>query len=622
MGRTLNSKSLRFALWSEADGKCKICGVELPDDWHADHIVPWSVTHETNLHDMQALCPQCNLKKGSKMAMRKFQNEFNNAVKKISNNSCKVIVAHVTPGGGKSRLPVIAAKNLIGKMADKLLWVVPRDNLRTQAVESFEKTRVEFQHDFSIRASGNDVNPSRGTTGYVTTYQAIANNPDLHAQELSRSGYILVLDEVQHVRDGGRWHDSTLELVDKCKLLILMSGGLERGDNLPIAYFNYNGTEIDLVDKPDRKVISYSRKTALIEKAIVPIEFIHVDGQARWTDEYGIDNTVASLAECDENNGRKALWTALHTDYAEELLTKTMDHYKIHREQNPWAQLLIVAPRIEQANRYAEYVRSKMGMECRIAHSDDSDSQKNIEDFRGGKFNALSTVGMAYEGMDVPRITHVAVLTYYRSKAWIEQMLARIARTWLNKIRGYAFCPDDVLFAEVIKQIRAEQLTAIEEGFEPPCLPFLPKNSSGESGKEPPNGIIPLDSEATHSRISLLDDTNDTITSGQVAWMQANGMSQSSFHDVKKALTLIGQVVPELKVSIDPMSSSNDETVKRKQIEERVRSIDFARGQTPGTTNGQLKKKFKKPRKDMTAEELNATWAHLCEKYPVATGAN
>ena len=64
MSRTLRSKKLRTMLWLAADGKCQLCGCELPDDWHADHVVPWSVKQETNVHDMQALCPKCNLTKG------------------------------------------------------------------------------------------------------------------------------------------------------------------------------------------------------------------------------------------------------------------------------------------------------------------------------------------------------------------------------------------------------------------------------------------------------------------------------------------------------------------------------------------------------------------------------
>ena len=37
------------------------------------------------------------------------------------------------------------------------------------------------------------------------------------------------------------------------------------------------------------------------------------------------------------------------------------------------------------------------------------------------------TVGMAYEGLDCPEITHIACLTQVRSAEWLEPMLARPA---------------------------------------------------------------------------------------------------------------------------------------------------------------------------------------------------
>ena len=45
------------------------------------------------------------------------------------------ILAAVTPGGGKSLLPVLAAARLVAAgVVDKVCWVVPRDSLRLQAV--------------------------------------------------------------------------------------------------------------------------------------------------------------------------------------------------------------------------------------------------------------------------------------------------------------------------------------------------------------------------------------------------------------------------------------------------------------------------------------------------------
>ena len=52
--------------------------------------------------------------------------------------TCADILAAVTPGGGKSLLPVIAAARLIeAGVVDRVCWIVPRDSLRLQAEEAF-----------------------------------------------------------------------------------------------------------------------------------------------------------------------------------------------------------------------------------------------------------------------------------------------------------------------------------------------------------------------------------------------------------------------------------------------------------------------------------------------------
>ena len=118
--RRLRSKHLRYLLYRQADGRCSICRRELPPDWHADHVVPYRATGRTRVGEMQALCPECNLRKGAKMAdlftppfrLRPFQRRFLTICDEICRGSpVRSVIAAVTPGGGKSALPVILAAN-------------------------------------------------------------------------------------------------------------------------------------------------------------------------------------------------------------------------------------------------------------------------------------------------------------------------------------------------------------------------------------------------------------------------------------------------------------------------------------------------------------------------------
>ncbi|UVF19234.1 DEAD/DEAH box helicase family protein [Microvirga terrae] len=221
------------------------------------------------------------------------------------------ILAAVMPGGGKSLLPVIAAARLIeAGYAERICWVVPRDSLRLQAEEAFTDPvwRAVLGHGLSVRAADNESNPSRGLAGYITTYQAIAAAPDLHLAELRRHRTLLVVDEVHHLptlseyeavasastgrapslnEDASAWSRALLPLLESAALRLLLSGTLERADGRRILWLPSRtgpdaGTqEVDL-EAPGWAITGYSRAQAVAERAVLPITFGALDGEASW----------------------------------------------------------------------------------------------------------------------------------------------------------------------------------------------------------------------------------------------------------------------------------------------------------------------------------------------------
>ena len=122
----------------------------------------------------------------------------------------------------------------------------------------------------------------------------------------------------------------------------------------------------------------------------------------------------------------------LSTGYAEQLLTKCVDNWKSHKKNNHRSKLLVLAPSITTATQYLEWLQ-KLGIKALKATSDESkEAQAAIKRFKkhynygdAKAVDALVTVAMAYEGLDVPAITHVACLTNIRSKPWLEQSSGR-----------------------------------------------------------------------------------------------------------------------------------------------------------------------------------------------------
>ena len=197
------------------------------------------------------------------------------------------ILAAVTPGGGKSLLPVIAAQGLLATdVVERVCWVVPRDSLRQQAEEAFADPawRRALGHAVSVRAADNAPDPSRGLQGYITTYQSVAAAPDLHLAEFRRHRTLLVLDEVHHLPAltdmapdpladpaapdlAAGWSRALQPLLETARLRLLLSGTLQRADGRSILWLPYRPgprvktREVDLA-APGWAVVGYSRAQA------------------------------------------------------------------------------------------------------------------------------------------------------------------------------------------------------------------------------------------------------------------------------------------------------------------------------------------------------------------------
>ena len=250
------------------------------------------------------------------------------------------ILAAVTPGGGKSLLPVIAAARLIAAgVVDRVCWIVPRESLRLQAEEAFADPawRGAIGHAVTVRGADNGPDLCRGLQGYVTTYQAIAAAPDLHLAEIRRHRYLIVVDELHHLpalsdldpftaqEAETAWSRAVAPMLESAACRLLMSGTLQRADGRAILRLPYRRPrgfrrvrEIDF-EAPGWAVVGYSRRQALAERAIIPVTFGAVDGEAEWIGGGGRTRRVASLADA-RMLARDALFTALRTEYAEAML--------------------------------------------------------------------------------------------------------------------------------------------------------------------------------------------------------------------------------------------------------------------------------------------------------------
>lgn len=398
------------------------------------------------------------------MKLRKHQAEMVEICERIrAGEPISTIIASVTPGGGKSALPVILAEYLIPDHADRLLWVVPRNSLKYQGEAEFIDPRWNTSH--RLRAvNGNESDPARGNGGYITTYQAIGQNHEIHSEEVKNHRYIVFFDEIHHVAQDSNWEAALRDVVKNAELVVYATGTLSRGDGKPIAFLPYKDGLIDteLIELSGGSVIRYSRSDALRDGAISPVHFKTLDGSAEWENEDGTRGNVDSLEEAGEYSAQ-ALFTALRTEYALELLWMCWRDYEQEAQRNLAAQMLVVAPSIKLAQQYRAVLSRHIGLDVPIATSDDTiAARETISAFKRGVYPVLVTVAMAYEGLSVPQISHIACLTHIRSVPWLEQCFARANRLAPGKAAGYIYGPADKRFRDAIDMIEREQAVSLK----------------------------------------------------------------------------------------------------------------------------------------------------------------
>lgn len=523
------------------------------------------------------------------MTKRRHQKEFEQIINKaISGAPIRRVILKVTPGGGKSLLPIEACRLIPAGIADKLCWVVPRKSLQDQGERGFldPKFRDMLGHRFTIRSSTNDLNPCRGTDGFITTYQALGVDTGQSVlNDFRRRRYILVLDEFHHCEADGTWTKAIAPLVEQAAFVVLMTGTLERGDGKKIAFVDYLPTRAgmtpDLSTVEDTAVIEYSRADALAERAILPLHFHMHDGAVEWMSDIG-DRVKRELSRTNKKDASAAIYTALATDYSKELLLSGVNHWV---ETSPRSKCLVVTADIGHARETVDILQSHH-LECEIATSHESvAAQKAIKRFRDDRLQCLVTIAMAYEGLDVKEISHLICLTRIRSQPWIEQMVARAVRVdpnagpYENQI-AHIFCPDDPLFREIVKKIEREQAPFVNPGLEQePREKQLGLFGDETFGPMAPGGITPIASSLTGSRGKFLGPG------------------------------------PQVATVIPMQTEREKEEALRRQIDLHVKAYSRESLIKPMTVNAMLKQHFGKAREEMTRPELERVLAYVGLHY-------
>jgi superfamily II DNA or RNA helicase len=629
------TKRQRTELWLASHGYCTICGKQLGSSYQIDHLHPWSKGGLTINENGQPVHSACNQRKAANM-LRSHQQEFLEDCRRIkASQSLRKVIALVVPGGGKSALPVIAAHELIPYIGDGLAWIVPRTNLRTQAETAFTDgwLRSIIGHKNEIRGSTNESDLLRGKIGYSTTYQALlaANTyrPNPHVALFERRRMILVLDEPQHVALDGEFCAVVRPLVERCCLLILMSGCLDRHDNKRLAYLDYLVPDdkgrafIDLSESEQQIIVRYGLADATREHAIIKINFELRDCSADWEIEDADGNVITeegieSFDEASKIQTGKALFAALSTEYSEDLLCEAANYWRDRQKHNPRSLFLVVVASIGKAELALKFLQ-KMGIDADIATSEQTDAHLTIERFRHKEkpyLKAIVTVAMAYEGMDAPAADVLCCLTHIRSKEWIEQMIHRVTRNDRNNPLPWEhqfatiFAPKDKFFLDIMAKIKAEQAPFVRDSVP---LPPPPPPPSGNKMRAVQSELTSASAHTFDTAAIMADEHHQLNEALKVAEIHGaiSTTAAQRFFEAMKAERVKPQINEATNVE-DVVPPTKREKKLREQIV-RLQRAGYRRNDPETAERIERRGKaiwqiFQKRLEELTEEQLQSVW--------------
>lgn len=415
-------------------------------------------------------------------------------------------------------LPSIMAMHLIPTGAiDLICWVTPRQNLSKQAADGFEVDRgvyYNFHCPYKGRYRQNRA-PILGPEEifeeqircYTTTYNSILtakNKTGFHTWMFNRYKVALVLDEAHHLADtdeGQAFAEAVRPLQEMAVFTMVMTGTPDRNDQKQIPFIEYptkNASKDRWMPSFD---ITYDRERAIEEGAKLPINFQVLDGTFTFEEEDSdlpdSNDDGILLSTADDLQRRQVFKKGMGTnsDYVRQAIDRTCRDFLDHRAATnyPHAQVIFVVTLQDHADHWQRYIEREWKLKTALAVSNNSESCAQIMRFRDGAYDALITVGMAYEGLDAPAVTHMCVLRNIRSEPFLEQCFDRATRIDYRSTSApqsqcaHIYVPSDGKMGDIIRSLYEKQGNGIER---------LRKHVKEEEVKEL-NGDLPEGVERT-----------------------------------------------------------------------------------------------------------------------------
>jgi superfamily II DNA or RNA helicase len=497
------TRSQRVALYLAAGGRCQDCGRRLKVGWHADHKLAHSRGGRTELSNGQALCADCNHRKGIRLmdsiSLRPKQRDVADIlVERVRGQDREPVVALLAPGFGKELAWQNAAVELLrADLIDAVMVFTPRTNLCTQAETNWwhrdsdgrdHGRRLLYAnpvaHSFTWPKGNRVPLYESPACGYVTTYQALVTNPSAHldfaAEHSGRA--MIVVDEAaflgssgvgeNDVREATQAAQRIRELYPHAACVLYLTGTPHRGDGRRLILLEHRYRQRDDGTWALQHDVLGTYTEGVGAGYLRPAEITYVNAEGREVLPDGQERAVSVAGD------PAAVYSALLSENVYRSMARhTVDRLRGVRTKHPGLMAGIACMNQDHAGDVLEFVREHAPeLRSDIAVSKDGSRARAVLDrARAGQLDVLVFVRQAFIGFDCPHMTVLGILTNYRNDAFLMQLAGRALRVWDQLPVGEQWAhfvtlndPAAVAFFERLRTDGVVGLREREPGGDPP----------------------------------------------------------------------------------------------------------------------------------------------------------
>ena len=362
-----------------------------------------------------------------------------------THKSSQVFVVTACPAAGKTTFGCVVAANDVVYSGSPVVVVclVPSLSIKTGWVDTAKR--------LGLIATGDPDNFTEDVMFRVVTYsgakQALKNIAP-------GSKIFLICDEYHHAEREREWGLGLATIADSAYKVLMLSGTPWRSEGY-IALLEDNHYYKDGKVIPDY-AYSYSQDLSSSTRGTVPLHFelLHsralqkVDGQMEVISEYLHPITDEDWEEMSTNMPTQPSDLGKHIRcenvYKNQTAVNLLNRVRVRledarNEHCPYAIALVVTRSKNEANNVGAYLRSQFGWTVSVIHSGDEENDsrscrkiKQIQDelkkVKPSVPDAIVSVGMISEGVDIPAIKVVGYLSAISTLLYLVQVFFRAAR--------------------------------------------------------------------------------------------------------------------------------------------------------------------------------------------------